>query len=708
MKASVNFLLGLLVLLGFVSVSPAQKAKHYKELKFPSLREPVIPEPARFELTNGMVVYLLEDHELPIIDLSAVIRSGSRWEPPDKIGLASVTGQVTRTGGTTSTTGDKLDDELEAIAASVETFIGQNSGGAQMSVMREDIDKVLEIFADVLMNPAFREDKIELAKIRARDAIARRNDNVLGITSREFSKLIYGTQSPYSRHTEYETIDNISRDDLVTFHKRYFVPNNIILGAWGDFDTQEMKRKIEHVFRQWQPSDVTVPSVPEVRYEFGQRVYFIQKDDVNQTNVRIGHIGGRLDDTDFFALKVASEILGSGPTSRVFKNLRSSQGLAYQVFALWGANYDYPGVFQAGGQTKSETSMKFIKALVKEIEDITRSEVTDGELRVAKESILNSFVFNFDTKAEIVSRILRYEYYGYPKDFLQQYKRNIEKVTKGDILRVAQKYFKPDQMVILAVGRAQDFDEPLSALGTVTTIDITIPELEEVVPVATPEMIAKGKKILAEAVEAAGGARLKAINDIMQVGQMTMVTPQGEFTGGVETVLKFPRQFLQKMKMPFGEMTIVYDGKTAWVKSPLGVQDALESQKKEILSSVARDPLYILKNYDLPRYTVQFLKEETVDGMRVFVVLVRDSKTDQTVQLSFDSKTNRVVKSSYTAPWMGAPAKLEEIYSDYRTVNGITLAFKMLINKNGQKAAETVWNEIKVNSGVTDALFKKQ
>jgi len=707
-KHFIHFFVGLMVLVNFLSVASAQKAKHYKQLKYPALRELVVPEPARFELSNGMVVYLLEDHELPIIDLSAVIRSGSRWEPPDKIGLASITGQVMRIGGTTTKTGDELDDELEAIAASVETFIGQNSGGGRMSVMREDIDKVLEIFADVLMNPAFREDKIELAKIRARDAIARRNDDVGGITSREFRKLIYGAQSPYAQHTEYETIENVTRDDLVAFHKRYFVPNNIMIGAWGDFDTEEMKKKIELAFKDWQQSKLDIPGIPEVHYEFGQRVYFIQKDDVNQTNVRVGHIGGRIDDPDFFALHLASEILGSGFSSRVYRNVRSAQALAYSVFARWGASYDYPGIFQGGGQTKSETSIKFIKALVKEIEDITRSEVTDGELRVAKEGILNSFVFNFDTKAEIVSRILRYEYYGYPKDFLQQYKRKIEKVTKGDVLRVAQKYFKPDQMVILAVGRAQDFDEPLSALGTVTTIDITIPEPEEVVPVATPEMIAKGKKILAEAVEAAGGARLKAINDIMQVGQMTMVTPQGEFTGGVETVLKFPQQFLQKMKMPFGEMTIVYDGKTAWVKSPRGVQDALESQKKEILSSVARDPLYILKNYDLPRYKVQFLKEETVDGMRVFVVLVRDSKTDQTVQLSFDSKKNRVVKSSYTAPWLGTPAKLEEIYSDYRTVNGITLPFKTVINKDGQKAAETVWNEIKVNSGVTDALFKKQ
>ncbi|MEE9288722.1 MAG: insulinase family protein [Bacteroidota bacterium] len=708
MKRYLNFFLGLLVLFGFVSEAGAQKAKHYKQLEYPPLREPVVPEPARYELPNGMILFLLEDHELPIIELSAIVRTGSRWEPAEKIGLASITGQVMRTGGTTTRTGDEIDDELEAIAASVETFIGRNSGGARVSMMREDVDDVLNFFADALMNPAFREDKIDLAKIQQRDGIARRNDNVLAITSREFTKLIYGGTSPYARHTEYETIENITRDDLVAFQKQFYAPNNVMLGIWGDFDTDEMKKKIELAFKDWQRSEVYVPPVPEVTYEFGQRIYFIQKDDVNQTNVRVGHLGGRIDDSDYFALDLASEILGSGFVGRMFKNIRSAQGLAYSVFASWGTNYDYPGIFQGGGQTKSESSIRFIRAILKEIQDMTESEVTDDELRVAKEGILNSFVFNFDTKGEIVNRILRYEYFGYPKDFLQQYKRNIEKVSKADILRVAKKYFKPDQMVILAVGRAEDFDEPLSTLGTVETIDITIPEPEEVLPEPTEETVARGREILADAAEATGGGRLKALKDITRVGEMSMVTPQGEFAVALESVLKLPLKFRQTMKMPFGEMTMVFDGETAWMITAQGIQDAPESQKKEIQSSVAREPLYILMNYDQPRYTVQFVKEETVDGAKAHVVLVHDSETDQAVRLFCDSKTNHVVKSSYTAPWMGTPAKLEEFYSDHQTVNGITIPFKTLINKDGQKAAETVWTEVKVNAGVMDALFTRE
>ncbi|MEK6569843.1 MAG: pitrilysin family protein, partial [Bacteroidota bacterium] len=296
----------------------AQKAKIYKDLKYPPLHELKIPEPGRFELANGMVLYLLEDHELPVINASALIRAGSRWEPNDKVGLASIAGTVMRTGGTVSKTGDELDEELEKIAASVETSIGQTSGSASMSAMKEDVDKVLAIYADVLMHPAFREDKIDLAKIERRDGIARRNDNVFSIISREFTKLIYGATSPYGRVMEYEHVDNITKDDLVAFHKRFFVPNNVILGLWGDFNAAEMKAKVENVFRDWQRSEIQVPPVPDVRYDFKNRIFFVQKGDINQTNVRIGHIGGKVNEPDYYALDVMNHVLGGGFSSRLF------------------------------------------------------------------------------------------------------------------------------------------------------------------------------------------------------------------------------------------------------------------------------------------------------------------------------------------------------------------------------------------------------
>ena len=452
-----------------------QQAANYKSLKYPKLGDIEVPEVEQVTLANGMRLFLLEDHELPLINLSVRIRTGSLYEPAEKIGLASITGEVMRTGGTATMTGDEMDEELEAIAASVETGIGLNSGSASMSVLKRDLDKGLSILADVLMNPAFREDKIQLAKMQAGSSIARRNDSVGAVAGREFDKLIYGPESVYARHEEYATIGSITRDNLVGFHRKYFGPNNAMLAVWGDFDTKQMKGKIEQAFEKWEKVDVDLPKVPKVRYEFRKTVNVVRKDDVNQSNVYLGHIGGLRSDPDYFALIVMNRILGGGFTGRLFKNVRSREGLAYSVFGAYSANYDYPGEFYVGCQTKSESTVYAIRAMLREVEKMKESEVTNEELALAKDSFLNSFVFNFDTRGEVVNRLMTYEYYGYPADFLLQIKENVEQVSKADVLRVAKKHLQPDKVQILAVGRPQDFGEPMSSLGPVSEIDITIP-----------------------------------------------------------------------------------------------------------------------------------------------------------------------------------------------------------------------------------------
>ncbi|MHC4215991.1 MAG: M16 family metallopeptidase [Planctomycetota bacterium] len=466
---------GILLLCFTVTSCTQNSPLNYKQLKYSKLGDIQIPQVQHVTLANGMQLFLLEDHELPLISLSARIRTGSVYEPPNKVGLAAITGTVMRTGGTAGRKGDEIDELLESIAASVETGIGLNSGSASVSVLKKDIDVGLNILADVLMNPAFSEDKIMLAKIQHRSSIARRNDNVGSIAGREFQKLIYGSGSVYARQTEYVTIDNIRRNDLVAFHKKFFGPNNMMLGIWGDFDTEEMIAKIENAFEEWEKVNIRLPKVPRVEYDFPQTVNMVRKDDVNQSNIYLGHIGGLRNNPDYFSLILMNRILGSGFTSRLFRNVRSREGLAYSVFGSYSANYDFPGLFYVGCQTKSEATVQAIRAMTDEVRKMTESLVTDEELALAKDSYLNSFVFNFDTKGEIVGRLMTYSYYGYPLDFLQRTKESVEKVTKEDVLRVSKKYLKPDEVQILAVGKPEDFDEPLSVLGRVSEIDITIP-----------------------------------------------------------------------------------------------------------------------------------------------------------------------------------------------------------------------------------------
>lgn len=460
-----------------LAATAVEPVSSHKDLKLPPLNSIQVPEPERVELPNGMVLHILEDHELPLINLTALIRVGSRWEPSDQAGLASMVGSVMRTGGTPTRNGDQLDDELDQLGASVETWISEDSGGALVSVLKEDIETGLNILADVLQHPAFPEDKIELAKIAQRDAIARRNDDPGGIAYREFDRVIYGKNSPYARQPEYATLNAIAREDFVKFHRDFFQPENVILAVWGDFSAGEMKSRIEKAFAGWARGGKPKPTIPPVDAAAQERAGYnlINKEDVNQSTVVLGHLGGQRKDPDFYALNLMNRILGGGFASRLFIHVRTEQGLAYTVSSSWSAGWDRPGLFVASGRTKSENTTKILGAIRQEIQRLREAEVDEDELARAKDGILKGFAFEFDSTGKIIQRLITYEYYGYPRDYLQRYRDNIDKVTRADILRVARKHLQPDQLAVLVLGKADQFDQKLSTLGPVKDIDITIP-----------------------------------------------------------------------------------------------------------------------------------------------------------------------------------------------------------------------------------------
>jgi zinc protease len=455
----------------------AQTPRHYDELTFSAAPELKIPKYERYQLSNGMVVYLMEDHQFPLVGGTALMRTGSRLEPADEVGLAEITGAVMRTGGTQQHPADKLDEILEQRAAIVETSIGTDSGTASFNALSEDIDMVFDLFAEVIRYPAFAPDKIELAKTQQRGAIARRNDDPGAIASREFQKLIYGETSPYARIEEYTTIDSISREDIVNFYQTYVRPDRTILGIVGDFDPAKMKAAIEKAFRDWQPpSSKRDNAIPPASQKYQGGVFLVDRPQLTQSNIRIGHLGGDFRNPDYPALSVLNGVL-NGFGGRLFNDLRSRQGLAYSVYGYWNPQYDYPGLFLAGGQTKSETTVPFVKSLLSEIERVRTTPITEKELNYAKDSILNSFVFNFENPNQTLSRLMRYEYFGYPEDFIFQYQRAVKATTIQDVQRVAQKYLQPDRIVTLIVGNAQAIQPPLSSLGgEVKIVDISIPQ----------------------------------------------------------------------------------------------------------------------------------------------------------------------------------------------------------------------------------------
>jgi len=257
------------------------------------------PEPARHVLENGMVVYLLEDHELPLVSLSATMRTGGWLEPQDKIGLAGLTGSLMRTGGGGGLTAEKIDEELEQFAIDINMGMGRQSGIASLDVLSKDLARGMRIFAGLLRQPAFEPERVELAKLQAIEAIRRRQDNPGSIVSREFLKQLYGPEHPSARESTIESVKRITRDDLAAFHQRTVHPNGIILGVTGDFKTNEMLALLRGTFGDWQKGDVPELKIAEVSELTGRsNVRFVSKE-TSQTHLRVGHLSIKEQDADY-------------------------------------------------------------------------------------------------------------------------------------------------------------------------------------------------------------------------------------------------------------------------------------------------------------------------------------------------------------------------------------------------------------------------
>ena len=422
-----------------------------------------------------MVIFLQEDHELPLIDGTARIRGGSVNEPARKVGLVDIYGEVWRTGGTKTQTGDQLDDFLEVRAAKVETGGGPDSTTISFSCLKGDLDDVFKAFTDVLQNPEFRADKLDIAQKELFDAISRRNDDVGEIAHRETVKLAYGANNPYARQAEYATVAAVTRQDLIDWHGKYVHPNNIILGISGDFDSAAMEARLRAAFDAWPKG----PAVPRRMKSNTPRAppgyYLVSKDDVNQSTIHMVGLGTTRDNPDYYAISVFNEAFGGGFSSRLFNDIRTKRGLAYSVGGGIGTNFGHPGILQVSIGTKSQSTIEAIQAATEDIDNLSKQPITDDEIQHAKDAILNAFIFRLDSPDKILAERMTYEYYGYPPDWLDKYQAEVKKVAAADVNRVATKYMHRDQMAVLVVGNTKEFDKPLSSLGPVKNIDITIP-----------------------------------------------------------------------------------------------------------------------------------------------------------------------------------------------------------------------------------------
>jgi predicted Zn-dependent peptidase len=431
-----------------------------EKLKFPSLQyEPPDPAAYRVELKSGPVAYVISDKELPLVNIRIYVRTGEYLEPEGKAGLAGFTGYLLAHGGTKSKTAEQFEERIAFLAANLDTSVGDSSGEVGLNLLSKDTDEGLAILREVLTEPRFQDDKITLTKEQSLQTMRQRNDESSSIESREAAYLAFGEKFWANRHSTAASINGITKKDLQEFHQKWFHPKNFVVAVNGDFDRDQMIAKLEKLFDNWPFSGEVPPRIP-TNTEFAKPGVYLVNKDVNQGRVAIMLPGIMRDDPDYFPAAMMNYILGGGGfTSRLMNRVRSDEGLAYDVHSIFQGGIYYPLTFTVGFQSKSRTVAYAVSIVEEELKKITDADVADAELHTAKRSYIDRFPRAFATKTQVSTMFAYDEFTGrYAKNptYWKNYRANIDKVTKADVLRVAKRFLHPDQLVILVVGQKDE------------------------------------------------------------------------------------------------------------------------------------------------------------------------------------------------------------------------------------------------------------
>jgi zinc protease len=411
-------------------------------------------EAKRKVLPSGLVVLHAENHNLPVVMLTLLVRAGSLDEPPEKAGLAFLTAALMREG-TANRTSTRISEEVDFIGAGLGVSAGADYSTVTLSVLKKHLEKGFEIFSDVLLNPTFPPREISRIKEQTRASLKQREESPAFLASRAFNREVFGPH-PYGRLLEGspETIEAVTRDDMAGFHSEYFVPGNSILSVAGDITGKELDRAINKYLVGWRRKPVpagTHPSPPPPSHH----VVRIDRD-LTQANILLGHLGARRDNPDHYALSVMNYILGGGGfSSRLMDSIRDRMGLAYSVYSSFSSNKD-AGAFRVSVQTKNASASTVIEEILRQIRAVMEEKVAVEELEDAKAYFIGSFPRRLDTNRKIADFMGVVEFYGLGLDYPEKYPSYIMSVTRDDVLRVASKYLHPENYVLVVVAKQSE------------------------------------------------------------------------------------------------------------------------------------------------------------------------------------------------------------------------------------------------------------
>ncbi len=437
----------------------------------PKLQAPQ-PKVQQFTLSNGVRVLFIEDHELPVVEMSAAFKVGTLEDPANKAGLASMTATLLRTGGTKNFTADQLNEQLENLAADVEFGASTENSGGGIHCFKKDASKVLGLFSEMLRAPRFAADRIEIVRNQSLSRIKQQEDQPVQLAVRGISRLLFNGKGQGNPATQ-ASIKAITEQDLRGFAKTWFVPNNMILGVSGDLTLSEAKALLKKTLGDWPKAKLPALARSSEPTKAAPGVYLQKKDKVNQSVVLAGMTGPRENDPDRVALGAAYLVLGEGGLgNRLFNTIRTKNALAYSAGCASSFANTVDGVFFGYAITKGESTTKAARLLREECVKLAKDGITPEEWENAKRTLTNQEVFANATSSNVISTAVGLALFGQPLDTRAKRLEKLQSLSLSQVNEVISRRFKPENLRFYILGDPAGFGaEKLETLGNVTALN---------------------------------------------------------------------------------------------------------------------------------------------------------------------------------------------------------------------------------------------
>ena len=714
----------------------AASASAQPPLEWPR-ESPPRPLPARdinfppyelMSLPNGLQVVAVLHHEQPSVTMRLLVRVGTASDPKGKLGLARLAASLLDQGtsGPDAKTSEEINDAIDFIGGEMSAGAGSDLTFVNMVVMKDSFETGMRMLSDISRRPAFAPTEIDRQRQQTLSGLQVNMQDPEWVANSVFDRLVYGFH-PYGmpENGTPETLQAISREDLVAFHDKYFAPNNAILAVVGDVTAEEAFATVKKVFGDWPKKEVVADKFIDPP-DPTRRVIVVNKPDAVQTEVRVGHLGVPRTSPDYMALNLAIRILGGEGSNRLHQVLRTQRSLTYGAQAQFDTLKE-SGDFEAETNTRSEATAEVLRLIVDEFWRLQRERVSEVELLDAKAYLTGSFPLTIETPNAIALQVINVLFYGLPVSDLQTFRDRVNAVSVDDVQRVARKYLRPDRLSVVLVGNASAFAPQLSSIGFGQFETIELPDLDltsanfkrarAVARAFGPAVrqasyqppaseASRAAALLDQAIAGKGGLEtLRAIKTIVAKQTLTNASPNGPVTIESTNYIQYPDHFRIEMQSSGGATVQGFDGTEAWMRDPRGVHEAPESLARDARLSLRRDVVSLLLAAKSGTLSARALPDVRDPGGRVTHALEVSARDLNPIILYVEPETGLITKQTFVADAPGRPL-VEEEFSDYRPVDGLQVAFRA-VRKVGSLTVERRVSDIKINPSVDASLFKR-